>query len=156
MIRITSYVSADSFPDIVINAQTLVGAALPDHNFHRYFFEALDMTGCSLRSFKGRGVIFKDSILRSVDLTSANLVNARLINCLLDGATLRKANLLGARIRGSSFTGADLTEANLHGADFSEAKLEGATLTGARYSSDTKWPADFRPSDHGAVLTEDE
>lgn len=149
MIRITSYVG---FPDILIHADTFQDADLSGFDFHRYLFEGFDMNGCSLRSFQGRGVIFKDSILRNADLTFANLVVARIINCVFDGAILKNAFLGGIQIRGGSFQYADFTETNLCRRNLSEVNLKGAILTGARYNHATVWPAGFLPEEHGAVL----
>jgi uncharacterized protein YjbI with pentapeptide repeats len=81
----------------------------------------------------------------------------------LSRAHLRGANLAQANLRDTSLYGADLRDSDLSGADMSTARLEAPNnrsaasrwrlkLTGARYDARTRWPADFDPVKHGAIL----
>ena len=45
----------------------------------------------------------------------------------------------------------DLRESNLVGADLRETNLQDTNLTGARYDSNTRWPAGFDPLSSGAL-----
>lgn len=73
-------------------------------------------------------------------------------NARLKGARLHLASLTGADLRGVDLTCAQLNGADLAGADLRGANLRGAILTDARYDAATRWPADFDPRAHGALL----
>src|SRR5262245_37944915 len=64
------------------------------------------------------------------------------------GADLRRAYL------GPGLPITDLRQSNVAGADLSEADLGHARLEGARYDRRTRWPAGFRPEEHGVRLME--
>lgn len=126
-----------------------------------------------------------DADLRNIDLFGTSLLNANLFDADLRGADLREANLLeaslwGADLRGADLSdaylrfadlrGADLGDANLNGADLysanlysvnlrkadlREANLREADLSRAIYTDSTQWPPDFKPEEHGMVLTDD-
>ena len=83
--------------------------------------------------------------LSGMDLSDANLEEAKLTGTLLDRASLRRANLTKADmyfcnlyradLREANFRGADLRGANLRGADLSYANLQDADLrTGALWA----------------------
>src|SRR5689334_22630398 len=61
--------------------------------------------------------------LRSVNLSDANLGNAKLTGAYLNGADLRRANLSGTCLRYTTLFSTDLSHARLNGSD-----LTGATL----------------------------
>jgi uncharacterized protein YjbI with pentapeptide repeats len=70
--------------------------------------------------------------LRMADLQKAQLGNALLVGCHLEGADLGNATLEKADLRGAFLSETDLVQANLAGADLREAHLEGAYLVEAR------------------------
>lgn len=89
--------------------------------------------------------------LRAADLSGASLVSATLLGVkadrsigresvldnlrVLEGSSLRGADLWGAKLRGANLRGADLAGATLANADLSGADLSGASLAGA----DLRW-----------------
>jgi uncharacterized protein YjbI with pentapeptide repeats len=54
----------------------------------------------------------------------------------------------------ADLTSANLSGACLSGADLTDAKLDGVQLSRAVYDARTRWPGEFRPEDHGAMLVE--
>ncbi len=102
-----------------------------------------------------QGVDLRGADMRAAQLPEANIKNARLHGSNLEAAGLQGANLSGARLidavlRNADLTGADLRNADLSGADLTGAKLDGANLRGARYSRETRWPANFQFQQSGA------
>ena len=81
----------------------------------------LDLTGANLRDAKLRGADLTDA-----DLMGANLVGASLMDVNLTGAYLMFADLTGVYFMGANLTGAYLTRANLTGANLTGAYLKGA------------------------------
>ncbi|HEY3464189.1 MAG TPA: pentapeptide repeat-containing protein [Amycolatopsis sp.] len=111
--------------------------------------------------------------LSRVDLRSANLDNAKLVDAQIRHATLARSWLVaaslagsdlcytdfgearahrtdftGAALRGASFrdadvAGADFRGADLRGADLRAANLDQADLTGVRTDAETVWPEGF-------------
>jgi hypothetical protein len=120
--------------------------------------------------------------LQGAALGFADLAGADLAGAHLAGAILRHTNLRGARPRQADLHGADLIGADLRGADLRGVDMTGAKLyftpadlkamppggssfplpnptwnilkvTGARCDAHTRWPADFDPLRHGAMMT---
>lgn len=85
------------------------------------------------------------------DLNGADLPGINLSGANLREANLFVANLRQANLRESNLEGGDLGGANLHGADLRRANLSGTDLRGAKYDDDTLWPANFDPSQAGAI-----
>lgn len=86
------------------------------------------------------------------DFTLADLRNLKLM-----GADLRNLVLLDASLNGTDLSFADLRAAQLGGADLRGVNLTGALLFGvylldAIYDHETRWPQNFNPRDHGAIL----
>ena len=54
-------------------------------------------------------------------------------------------------MRRANLRNTDLRESNLVGADLRETNLQDTNLTGARYDSNTRWPAGFDPLSSGAL-----
>jgi uncharacterized protein YjbI with pentapeptide repeats len=121
-------------------------------DLRRVTLDYADLTGADLR--------FAD--LSNASLADAQLQRARLTNAVLAHANLPLANLIGADLRGVDLTGTDLSDARLGGTSLELANLRGADLRGAdlthvdvsggQYDVSTRWPADFDPLKHGAVL----
>lgn len=115
--------------------------------------DGLDLEEADLRESVLRGVKWKGCSLRDAHLDAADLTDAILRLCDLEGARASGAAFVRARIenctaRGARFDGADLTEAVLTDTDFSRASLHGANLEGVEASG-----ADFRGTDlRGATL----
>jgi Pentapeptide repeats (8 copies) len=116
----------------------------------------------------GIGQEWQGEALRHADWEHANLQQSTLIDCDLRDADLRQADLRGAILRGSDLRAANLAGADLRGSDLTGACLDcrrwprrllspvrsPANLQGARYDRQTRWPAGFRPEEHGARLVE--
>jgi hypothetical protein len=117
--------------------------------------------------------------LREANLCFADLRGADLVAAHLAGAHLRHTNFRGARLRNADLRTTDLIGADLRGADVRGVDMTGAKLyltaadltrmppgvfplpeptwsvlkvAGARYDAHTRWPADFNPRRHGAIL----
>ena len=100
-------------------------------------------------------------------LVGANLTGAYLTGIDLRGASLAQAelkgiDLVGARLNGVDFFDVNFYETDLRGADLEGAKLADAYLRkaqikntnfiGATYSKDTRFPKDFMPNEHEMVM----
>jgi uncharacterized protein YjbI with pentapeptide repeats len=70
----------------------------------------------------------ENSILQGLDLSGANLANARLNGANLTGARLGEANLAGAQLGKANLARTQLGEANLAGTNLWRANLTGANL----------------------------
>jgi uncharacterized protein YjbI with pentapeptide repeats len=90
--------------------------------------------------------------LSHADLSGATLVNARLPQLEAQHASFRGADLRDAVLRGANLVKADLSGADIRGADFRDACMVDAHLSGAVYDEKTRWPADFLPDRHGAMI----
>ncbi|HCU79928.1 MAG: hypothetical protein CL789_04100 [Chloroflexi bacterium] len=107
-------------------------------------------------------IILLNSGRRPLWLRSANLEGALLVKADLIGADMSRANLRNAELSQADLSGADLSYAVLTNADLSKANLSGANmlhcdmsnvdLANAKYTVDTRWPKDFNPELHGAIL----
>jgi uncharacterized protein YjbI with pentapeptide repeats len=94
--------------------------------------------------------------LHGVDLHGVDLDHAYLVGANLRGADLTGANLKDLELGGwtaKEFERLDLRGANLKAVDLTGEELTGNSvdLTGARYNAQTRWPAGFVPSRHGAI-----
>ena len=74
----------------------------------------------------------------------------------LRGADLRRAQLTEADLRGADLRGAylphaNLSDADLRGADLREAHVLDADFHGALYDASTRWPRYFRPRWNGCI-----
>lgn len=114
--------------------------------------------------YAGANAALAGADLAAADLRSTNLQGMKLNHARLERADFRDswlglADLSGADLRAAVLRGAVLNEtlfrrADLRGADLRGAKIEDETRTsfaGARFDAATRWPAGFRPADHGAV-----
>jgi len=120
--------------------------------------------------YYGRGADLHGTVLAGAQLTGVDLIGANLRGADLQNASLTYAYLWRVDLRAADLTGADLTNAwlcwadlghaDLRRANLSNAVLYGSTirgsipigLTGARYDASTRWPDNFDPQRHGAVL----
>ncbi len=74
---------------------------------------------------------------RGLDISSAMLSEANLIQVDLREANLSNADLSNADLRMANLSGANLSNANLEGADLSGAITEGCDMTGAAVTAPT-------------------
>ena len=119
-------------------------------------FRGADLRGAILKGAYLEGANLEGVDLKGAGLEGACLRDANLIGAYLEGADLEYANLEYADLRGAILKGAYLEGANLEGADLEGACLEGAclrraNLDGARYNSETKFPAGFDTEDKGMI-----
>jgi hypothetical protein len=84
-----------------------------------------------LRDTQIRGVYLTGANLQGVYLTGANLQVANLMNANLRGAYLINTNLRSAYLTDAYVQGANLLRASLQDAHLGRANLQGASLTGA-------------------------
>ena len=87
-----------------------------------------------------------NAILEGTDLTRANLTEA-----VMEGANLTKANLMDAVLERTNLVQANLNQANLRGTNLKGADLTNANLNGATYDETTIWPSGFDPELAGAI-----
>lgn len=95
----------------------------------------------------GKGELFFQADLNSLNLSRANLAKTDLRGADLSEAALTGANLSGAFLRGAHLNGANLTGASLDGADLSGAFFSGADLSGIQWDDKTQWPETTRLRD---------
>jgi uncharacterized protein YjbI with pentapeptide repeats len=137
--------------------------------------------GCYLRGVDLGGMNLAEVKIVKADLSAANLRRALLRRAILTETKLNRALLpyadfSGADLRSTCLSGATLWATNLAGADLRGADLSGIepcmdyaapitslhyfdweehlTIRGAHYDRFTRWPAGFRPEEHGARLVE--
>lgn len=97
---------------------------------------AMDLTRANLMNAKLLSANLEDTYLWGANLTGAlldraNLMNAKLYGAILINAHLYNANLTGADLKESNLQKADLRKAMLGDADLRKARLWGANLNGA-------------------------
>src|ERR1700722_984790 len=95
-----------------------------------YMLRSADLSGADLRNMN-----LRTALLMHVDLSRANLAGADIVGGHLEiadltGAILSEANLSGADLSGE----ANLAEADLGGADLTDANLTDAELTGSNFT----------------------
>jgi uncharacterized protein YjbI with pentapeptide repeats len=100
--------------------------------------------GCDLR-----GVEWPNAYLAGITFRHCDLRRANWRGVCLRGAVLRETDL-----RHADLCRANLQEATLRGCILAHANLRHADLRGAHYDRFTRWPAGFRPEEHGARLVE--
>ncbi len=105
-------------------------------------FIDVDLTGANLREARMTWTDLSGANLSGIDARRAKFLNARLIGARLDGANLTEAdftsaNLSGASLKDALLRGTRLFGANLRGADFTGARLERADLLNADMSGAT-------------------
>jgi uncharacterized protein YjbI with pentapeptide repeats len=91
----------------------------------------VDLTGANLRDAKFTAATLADVIFNDAQLTSADFSDANLRDAQFVRADLTNANLQGADLEGVNFQDAVLRGADLRDCDLSTANLEGADLTDA-------------------------
>jgi Pentapeptide repeats (8 copies) len=95
-----------------------------------YVLRTADLSGADLRNMNLRGVWFMH-----VDLSGANLAGADIVGGHLQIADFTGAILSGANLGRADLSGeANLTEADLEGADLTEANLTDVELTGSNFT----------------------
>ena len=104
--------------------------------------------GLNLRRINLSGADLTDAKLSGVDLTEADLTDAKLCgaqlwNINLQSAFLIGADLTGAKLSSANLINANLTGGNLTGADLSESSMAGAELWGAILTDAQVWGADL-------------
>jgi uncharacterized protein YjbI with pentapeptide repeats len=146
------YLYKKQFPEGIFDGANLTGANLTDAVLNSAHFNGSRLERAHLEGAQMAGAELKGATLRGANLTGAQLPDAELDGAKLQGTDLTDANLSGAYLngvttRGSSrrtqMTQTDLTNADLSGADLTNVYFEGPTLTGAKFDSDTVWPAPF-------------
>ena len=81
----------------------------------------------------------------TLDLSDSLFVRANLVNANFRGINLREANFSNTNLEGVDFSEANLEGAIFYESDLSNAILKDAKLKDAKYSSETKFPANFDP-----------
>jgi hypothetical protein len=96
--------------------------------------KSADLSGANLSGADLYRANLPGANLSRANLPGANLYRANLPGANLPGANLSRANLPGANLYRADLPGADLSEADLSGADLSEADLYRANLYRANLS----------------------
>jgi uncharacterized protein YjbI with pentapeptide repeats len=144
------YLYKKVFPQGIFNGANLTGANLTEAvltraHFNGSILERAHLDGAAMAGAKLLGATLRGANLTNAQMPGAELDGAKLQATDLTNANLRSAYLPGVTTRGSSvrtnMTQTDLTNADLTGADLSNVYFEGPTLTGAKFNSDTVWPA---------------
>lgn len=86
-------------------------------------------------------------------MDDVNLSYAKLMNSMVDGTSLKNANLYKADLTGA-YISADFQQSNLRGAIMLCKGIEEANFQGAIFDVETIWPDGFDPIKKGAVLVE--
>ena len=94
-------------------------------------------------------MLIRSSNLTDADLSNANLTDGRFLGSTFTGADLTAANLTNALMNNSTLTGANLTTANLTDADLFNANLTDADLSEAVVLKRQFWRRRLHP---GAAL----
>jgi uncharacterized protein YjbI with pentapeptide repeats len=165
---------------VVLGGSGLLFVRLRPALVARYRGHAAELLDAPLPGASLAGVDLGEALLFGADLRGAHLVGTDLRRAALAGADLRNANLQGADLRDAfmlgghavsvqrgpgkstlklnpkptDLRGADLRGANLLGAQLSmkDSRIPCVFLSGARYDAHTRWPKDFDPKKHGAIL----
>ncbi|MDE0340849.1 MAG: pentapeptide repeat-containing protein [Nitrospinae bacterium] len=116
----------------------------------------VNLTKADLREARLAGANAQWANLDGADLTGANLEEADLFQSSLEGANLTNArmagaNMMSAGLKFADLTGADLSGADLRGASLQRTKLAGANLTGALVDDADLELADIRGVDLSGV-----
>lgn len=85
----------------------------------------------------------------TLDLSGSLFVRANLVNVNFRGINLKEANFGNTNLDGVDFSGADLERAIFYGSDLRNAILKDTKLKGAKYCSETRFPANFDPDIEG-------
>jgi uncharacterized protein YjbI with pentapeptide repeats len=120
------------------------------------YFDGSDMTGAKISRAEFYGAGLSGVVLEKADLTDARfdiyIQNGQVIQTVLDGANMRKADLSGSMLAGATLAGVDLSEADFSRSSSApvtfvmtrevdghviafQAKLNGANLSGADFRS---------------------
>ncbi|RAV21055.1 hypothetical protein DQG23_13315 [Paenibacillus contaminans] len=148
--------------DLQLEMDTLVNAKLNGCNLHRAELRCKNMAGASLSGTNLRNAELNNSDLSYCNLFESNLIMSNFEGGLLINANISKAKCFYASFKNTNLSKANLLDAEVREANFSNALLYGANmnclgllqanLVGAKYDSNTIWPPNYNPSEHGAVL----
>jgi hypothetical protein len=111
-----------------------------------------DLSGADLRSADLSGAVLSGAVLRSADLSGAVLRSAVLRSAVLRSADLSGAVLRSADLSGADLSGAVLRSADLRSADLSGAVLSGAVLRSARGNAFTALPPGYKVNEAGLIV----
>jgi uncharacterized protein YjbI with pentapeptide repeats len=138
--------SQQQMPCINLERSTLDGsvsqANLSRANLHRAhlrstWMEDVDLSAADLTDARGEAVILTGVKLVGADLRRIALSKARFENVGLQQAQLGGADLRGASLTRTDLAGADARDVNLTGAALFDSNLRGARLDGAKLGSVT-------------------
>lgn len=135
---------------------SFVNTHLENANLGDSHLEAADFTNARLT-----GAEFTYARLRAARLLGANSPNSIWVYADLEAAdlslvTFRQANLRYANFQKANLVGTNFEGAHLGGANFLNTDLLRAFFDAAKYTKYTLWPVGFDPSEHGAILVEEE
>jgi Pentapeptide repeats (8 copies) len=122
-------------------------AVLRGWDFSRQEFAGVDLSDADLTDARCVQTDLRDARLTGAELSGAVLRGARLDRAVLSGANLHAADLTNAVLTGAALDFCVLTEANLEAADAAGAVWRGAALNGARLNRANLFGCDLRESD---------
>ncbi|MBN1920022.1 MAG: pentapeptide repeat-containing protein [Anaerolineae bacterium] len=120
---------------------------------HAHLFFA-DLSEADLSSANLSGAGFLKADLAGIRLSHADLSDVSFPGVDLCGADLFHADLFNANLSAADLSVANLSGANLNGTILFDTNLSGTNLTNAIYTKYTRWPEDFDPESHGAILVD--
>jgi len=144
-------------PDVQA-ALNVLGRRHPSPGAMRLYLSRVDLRSANLDKARMveaqiRHANFARSWMVSAIFDKADLCYSDLRQARAVKASFADAVLRGANLEGADLQEADLRRADLRGADMRARNLTSADLTGAIADAETRWPADFDPP--AATLTSD-
>lgn len=102
---------------------------------------------------------FSGANLSGVDFSGILLKSGYFVDCEIENALFRGAELQNCKLSNCNFSGSDFSNAKLKNVHFLNVNLSGCDLssvewTGGTYDSKTQWPADFDPAEFRLVKRE--
>lgn len=93
--------------------------------------QKVDLSNAELSNAKMKTVNFEDAVMDNVKFENAELGGAKFTNASLNNALMKNANMYNAVLRNTKMTGAKFSKANMDGATLKNAIIEYATFDGA-------------------------
>ena len=145
---------------ITLELDSLEGADLSYHDFHRALLSNMKMRAAILKGATLRNACLNNADLRECNLNEAGLMNAHLRRSRLENTQMRGSWLTGAVLDGANLSNADLSGADVAAASFRNCQLQSAILLVERiesanfdqaiFNDQTVWPEGFDPESAGA------
>ena len=135
--------SGDSFSDIDLNGESLIGVDFCQGVFDHSIFYECDLSKANLEDTSLQNTDFRKTILLLTKFDGANcrqakFNDARVTLAKFNDALLIRANFSGALLQGVQFQRADLTGAIFENTILKNCDFSGAELTGVYFTPEQK------------------